>query len=158
MVGEAIAGLSALKTAFDMAKGLKDISDATIRNAAVIELQEKILSAQETQSSLAQQVSDLEKEVARLKDWEADKKRYELTELGPGIVAFSIKETMRNGEPVHRICANCFSGGKKSYLQQHVRGAHVDVFQCNVCGERLTVDKDGDRGDYDPSPQNRRIS
>ena len=48
MVGEVFAGLSALKTAFDIAKGLKDIDDATRRNAAVIELQEKILLAQET--------------------------------------------------------------------------------------------------------------
>ena len=155
MVGEAIAGLSALKTAFDIAKGLKDISDATTRNAAVIELQEKILSAQQTQSSLSQQVSDLEKEVARLKDWDADKKRYELTEIGPGVVALSIKEAMRNGEPFHRICANCAANGKKFYLQQHVRGIHVDVFQCNSCKEKLTIDKGGSKGiqsDYDPSP------
>ena len=41
MVGEALAGLSALKTAFDLAKGLKDITDVANRNAAVIELQEK---------------------------------------------------------------------------------------------------------------------
>jgi hypothetical protein len=34
MVGEALAGLSALKTAFDMAQGLKNIHDATIRDRA----------------------------------------------------------------------------------------------------------------------------
>ena len=45
MVGEVFAGIGALKTAFDIAKGLKDIDDATRRNAAVIELQEKILTA-----------------------------------------------------------------------------------------------------------------
>ena len=41
MVGEALAGLGALKTAFDLAKGLKEIDDAARRNAAVIELQQK---------------------------------------------------------------------------------------------------------------------
>jgi hypothetical protein len=35
MVAEVFAGLGALKTAFDIAKGLKDIDDATRRNAAV---------------------------------------------------------------------------------------------------------------------------
>jgi hypothetical protein len=44
MVGEVFAGIGALKTAFDIAKGLKDIDDVARRNAAVIELQEKILS------------------------------------------------------------------------------------------------------------------
>jgi hypothetical protein len=61
MISEAMMGASALKTAFDMAKGLKDISDATIRNAAVIELQEKILSAQEAQFARVKRVDELEK-------------------------------------------------------------------------------------------------
>ena len=141
MVGEALAGLGALKTAFDIAKGLKDINDATIGNGAVIELQEKILSAQQTQSALIEQVGNLEKEVARLKDWEADKQRYQLTELAPGVVAFSIKEAMRNGEPFHRICANCCASGKKSYLQQHIRGEYFDQYKCHSCGEEIGIDK-----------------
>jgi hypothetical protein len=141
MINETIAGLGAIKTAFDIAKGLKDISDAALRNAAVIELQEKILTAQHAQSLLVEQVSQLEKEVARLKDWEADKKRYELTELAPGVVSFSIKETMRSGEPFHRICANCCANGKKSYLQPHVQGRYYDEFGCNECGETFRVNK-----------------
>jgi hypothetical protein len=52
VVTETIAGLSAIKTAFDMTKALKDINDAAIRNAAVIELQEKILSARDAQTAL----------------------------------------------------------------------------------------------------------
>ena len=46
MVAEVMTGLGAFKAALDVAKGLKDISDATVRNSAVIELQELILSAQ----------------------------------------------------------------------------------------------------------------
>ena len=59
MVAEVFAGVSALKTAFDIAKGLKDIDDAARRNAAVIELQEKILSAQHAESELTETVSEL---------------------------------------------------------------------------------------------------
>jgi uncharacterized protein YlxW (UPF0749 family) len=64
MVAEVFAGLGALKTAFDIAKGLKDIDDTTRRNTAVIDLQEKILSAQQSQASLVESISNLEKEVA----------------------------------------------------------------------------------------------
>src|SRR5579863_9111223 len=78
MVAEVYAGLSAIKTAFDMAKGLKDIHDATLRNAAVIELQEKILSAQSEQATLVVRVRELEQEVDNLKSWNADKDRYQL--------------------------------------------------------------------------------
>ena len=46
MVGEVFAGLQAIKTAFDIAKTLKDLDSATARNTAVIELQRQILTAQ----------------------------------------------------------------------------------------------------------------
>jgi uncharacterized coiled-coil DUF342 family protein len=92
MVGEALAGLSAIKTAFDIAKGLKDIDNATSRNAAVIELQEKILAAREAQSALLDRVGTLEKEVARFETWEREKQRYELKSLGWGAFARMLKK------------------------------------------------------------------
>ncbi|MEH2479094.1 hypothetical protein V1282_002451 [Nitrobacteraceae bacterium AZCC 2146] len=141
MVAEVFAGLGALKTAFDIAKGLKDIDDATRRNTAVIELQEKILSAQQAQASLVETIGNLEKEVARLKDWEADKARYQLSELAPGLLALSVKEAMRSGEPFHRICADCAANGKKFYLQQHISGPYYDEFKCGGCGTQLPVNK-----------------
>jgi hypothetical protein len=152
MVAEIFAGLGAIKSAFDLAKGLKDISDAALRNSAIIELQEKILAAQQEQSALIETVCDLEKEVASLKDWEADKKRYELTEISPWIFAFSIKDAMRRGEPFHRICANCCANGKKSYLQQHVNNSALQRFGCNLCGEQLKIYKTDNR----PSPPSSR--
>lgn len=141
MVGEAFAGLSAIKTAFDIAKGLKDIDDTARRNVAVIELQEKILTAQQTQSALIERVSELEKEVVRLKDWEADKKRYKLTEIGPGVIALALQESMRNGEPLHKICADCAANGKKFYLQAHISGPYLDRFKCNGCGFEIDINK-----------------
>lgn len=141
MAAELITGLGALKTAFDLARGLKDMSDAATRNSAVIELQEKILAAQQAQAVLVERVGELEKEVDRLKDWEADKQRYELRELAPGVVAFAIKDGMRNGEPFHRICANCCASGKKSYLQQFARGDYYDEYRCHSCGQMLPVNK-----------------
>lgn len=78
MVAEVFAGISAFKTMLDMAKALKDISDATHRNAAVIELQEQILAAQAQQSTLIERIRALEAEMATLQTWDAEKQRYEL--------------------------------------------------------------------------------
>jgi len=141
MVGEAIAGLSAIKNAFDIAKGLKDIDDAARRNAAAIELQEKILAAQAAQSALIQTVNDLEKEVAGLKDWEADKRRYQLAELRAGLVALSPKHSMQSGEPFHYICADCAANGKKFYLQKHIAGPYYDEYRCGGCKSTIGLDK-----------------
>jgi hypothetical protein len=69
MVGEALAGLSAIKTAFDMAQGLQKIHDAVARDRAIIELQKEILAAQAAQSALIETVGDLKKRVAELETW-----------------------------------------------------------------------------------------
>lgn len=85
MASEFIAGLGLFKTMFDMAKGLKDINDAAIRNGAIVELLEKITSAQMQQSALLERIGELEKEIARFEAWEAEKQRYELKSLPPGV-------------------------------------------------------------------------
>ena len=51
MVAEVFAGIGAFKAMFDMAKGLKDLNDVAVRNAAVIELQGRILEAMEQQAT-----------------------------------------------------------------------------------------------------------
>src|SRR6516162_2494056 len=103
MVGEVFAGLGAIKTAFDIAKGLKDIDDAARRNAAVIELQEKILTAQQAQMALVERIDELEKEVASFEAWAREKKRYKLTDYGGGTFAYALKPEEAQGEPPHRI-------------------------------------------------------
>jgi hypothetical protein len=140
MVAEVFAGIGALKTAFDMTQGLQKIHDAVARDRAVIELQQEILAAQAAQSALVQSVSDLEKEVARLKDWESDKSRYQLAELRSGLVALSLKQSLQNGEPHHYICADCAANGKKSYLQKHISGPYYDEFRCGGCKSTIGVD------------------
>jgi hypothetical protein len=141
MVGEAFAGLSAIKTAFDIAKGLKDIDDVARRNAAVIELQEKILAAHQAQSALAEQVHDLETEVAALKAWDADKQRYELKTVGRGAVAYMLKPGMRDSEPPHWLCQNCYANHKKAFFQPtgNERG-RLRVFKCISCDGVLATE------------------
>src|SRR5580704_2382399 len=103
MVGEVFAGLGALKTAFDIAKGLKDIDDAARRNAAVIELQEKILTALSAQAELIETIGELKKRVVDLEAWETEKQRYELQDIWRGSLAYVIKESMRGSETPHKI-------------------------------------------------------
>jgi hypothetical protein len=139
VAAEVYAGLSAIKTAFDIAKGLKDIDDATRRNAAVIELQEKILAAQSTQASLVELADDLKRRVAHLEAWDADKERYKLTDIGGGLLAYALKAGMeKNGEPSHYLCAQCYSDKVKSILQPEARfPGRCSVLACHRCGSDL---------------------
>jgi hypothetical protein len=139
MISEAMMGASALKTAFDMAKALKDIDDRTRRNDAVIELQEKILGAQTAQAALIQEVGELEKEVTALKAWEADKKRYELKDLGIGaFTLMSRSRAWKMANPPHGICTNCYQKGFKSILQSSGHPVvHDRSWDCHGCDSKI---------------------
>lgn len=138
MVAEVFAGISSLKAAFDIAKGLKDIDDAARRNAAVIELQEKILSAQSAQSQLIESVTELKKRVAELEAWDAEKQRYELNEIATGVFAYLLKPAMAHGEPSHYLCAACFKHGKPSILQRRDKGFDLLV-NCPECKTEFKI-------------------
>jgi hypothetical protein len=155
MAGELIAGIGLFKTMLDMAKGLKDMNDAAIRNGAVIDLQEKILTAREAQTLLLERIGYLEKEVARFETWEADKQRYALKDVGLGSLAYTVNESMRGSEPSHQICAACYQHGKKSILQPR----DIGLDKMLVCPECKTQFKIGNialgssvnvKSEYDP--------
>jgi hypothetical protein len=111
------ATLGLFKSMLDTAKALKDMNDAVIRNAAVIELQEKILSAQHQQTSLIEYVSELEEKVAGFETWRAEADRYELKKFGHGVARF-LKPEAPGAEPSHPVCANCFEERKIKFLHQ----------------------------------------
>jgi hypothetical protein len=135
MAVELIMGLNAFKTMFDIAKGLQNIHDTAARDRAVIDLQREILAAQADQSTLIETVGKLEKEVAALKAWDADKQRYKLTELKTGVLAYALRDGMENGEPPHHLCTSCYQSGLKSILVAATwNPGRCHVLICNDCG------------------------
>ncbi len=148
MASELLASLSIFKSLLDMTKGLKDMNDAAVRNAAVIELQEKILAAHTAQAALVEHVSELEETVAHLEAWDTDKQRYELTEFATSQFAYALKEEARGGEPTHMLCANCYNQNQKSVLQTETRnpGRHQVSF-CQHCDNELFSPDSGGRGE-----------
>ncbi len=152
VVAEAMMGVSAFKAAMDITRGLKDIDDRTRRNEAVIELQEKILGAQAAQAALVAKIDELQKEVARLTAWDEDKQRYKLTEIGTGIIVYSLKEGMENGEPQHQLCTACFNVGFKSFLRPETWDPNrCDMVVCHGCGWFAYLE-----GSADPAHKNLR--
>jgi hypothetical protein len=131
VAAEIMSGFGGLKAAFELAKGLKDIDDAVRRNAAVMELQEKILSAQEAQAALVKRNDELEKQLASFQQWDTEKEKYELKEIYPQTFAYVIKENARGTEPLHWICAGCYQTRKKSILQKS-DAVHLTCPECET--------------------------
>lgn len=118
----------------DIAKSMKDMDSATARNAAVIELQERIFTAHATQTALLERVDDLEKKVAKFEKWESEKERYELKQLGAAFVAYVLKKPERHMATAHAICTNCYERGFKSILQSNGEtNVYLHKFVCPSC-------------------------
>jgi hypothetical protein len=147
MVAELFAGVGAFKSMLDMAKALKDMNDVALRNAAVIELQGQILSAQEAQASLVERVRSLEREVASFEKWDTEKEKYELKNIAFGSLAYVLKPETRGPAPPHWICPNCFTDKKISIIQFKDRGPDTGNF-CPACRTkfsfRISLDSWGD--------------
>jgi hypothetical protein len=133
--------LSALKAAKDIAEAMIGLRDTAAFQGKLLEFQSKIIdansasfAAQDERATMLERIRDLEKEVADLKAWEAEKQRYKLKEIGDRVFAQSLKEEAAFGEPPHYICAGCFQERKKSILQHETRvPGRCDVAVCHVC-------------------------
>lgn len=122
------AAVSSLKAAGDIAKGLLNLHTMTEVQGKAIELNQKIidaqhdiLTAQAAQTALVERVRQLEGEIAAMKAWDAEKKRYKLASPATGAFVYALQRAMSNGEPPHYLCTNCFKQGKPSILTDDMR-------------------------------------
>ena len=146
MAGWIDAIMLPLKAAGDVAKGLVDIRDTVKFKDAVIKLQTQILSAQQgalraqaRETQMAEELRSLKAHVAEIEAWSAQKERYVLKELRPGVLVYALKPGMEGGEPPHQICQTCYQRGKRSIL--HADEQHNEVYRltCHECGTQLQI-------------------
>jgi hypothetical protein len=159
------AAIGGLKTAADITKGFLDLKETAAVQGKVIELQGVILNAQSSalaaqsdQLGLLEEVRGLKAKMAELEAWDAQKKRYALTDYGGGTFAYALKPASANGEPLHRICPACYEKGRRSVLQNHGRNAyHQEMASCPACETKFNFEHRQEtrqnaraRTDFDP--------
>jgi hypothetical protein len=136
---------TSLNTLVNMTKAMKDVRDATLIDCKVFELQRAILETQqsvfaanEERTALIEEIREAKAQIARLEAWETEKQRYELKDVGAGSLAYAVKESMRNSEPPHQICAHCYQNGHKRILQPNVSGFGKELF-CPGCKTTISI-------------------
>jgi hypothetical protein len=135
MVGEVFAGIGALKSAFDLARGLKEIDDKTKLNAAIIDLQQTILDAQAVQQELLTKSAQLQARVDELESWDEERKKYSLYTVTQSVQVYAPPIEGDAQRPTTMLCPSCFNFKSKSLLVQAiwVPGRSV-VLVCHDCG------------------------
>ena len=136
MPAEIFAGVTALRSAFDIAKALKDMDDAAKRNAAVIDLQQTILDAQSAQQELYKKADVLEQRVRALESWENERQEYVRFTAAPGVFTYAHKaESMGDEDSFPQMCPSCFHDKHKSFLTSETwNPGRCQVLICSDCG------------------------
>lgn len=130
------AGLSSLKTAFDITKGLIDLGTATEINGKIIELQRVIIAAQTAQEEMAGEIKRLKDRIAHMQEWSAEKERYKKIAPWDGIIVYALKESMSQGDPPHWICPKCYEDGKASLITLRGNASGEGLYIC-ACGHTV---------------------
>jgi hypothetical protein len=148
----AISGaIQSLKSAFEIGKAILDLSVSAQIQSRIMDINSKILAAQESavasrdyQSTLLQRVDDLEKRIAEFEAWDAEADTYVLTDLrNPGdprgsILAYAPKQGTHTSERAHHLCAKCYQDRHKSILQRETRHPYLaEVLVCHHCGSDI---------------------
>jgi hypothetical protein len=136
-----------LKPAIDLAQSVLNLvgagkgrDDALKLYGQVVAAHQNALAASAAQEVLLKEKRDLEEQLRRVKDWDAEKQRYQLSNVGQGCMAYSLKAGMENGEPPHSICARCYQEARKSILVPfYISVWRARALQCHVCGSELVV-------------------
>jgi hypothetical protein len=145
-MGSIAAVFSSLNTAKEIAKGMVNLHTATEIQAATIDLNGKIIDAQQqlfsvnqAQTAQAERIRELEGQIAAMKDWDAQKQRYKLAAPSSGGMVYALQKSMSDGEPPHYLCAACFKKGQPSILQgkegrnTKAEGWLGGCYQCPTC-------------------------
>ncbi|WP_271894264.1 hypothetical protein [Candidatus Phyllobacterium onerii] len=119
-IGEAYG---ALKDAFEIAKGIKDINDKVAQNNAVMALQGKILEAQaatlssaDRERALEEKMTDLKRRLSLYEDWDEMAANYVLMDYGGNTYAYEfVVDPSETSNAPHRACPNCFGQRKNPF-------------------------------------------
>lgn len=136
-MGSILAAVNSLKVAGDIAKGLISLktmaevqSKAIELNQQIIDAQHQIFAANTTQTALVERIRELESQVTRMKDWDAQKQRYKLATPYTGCMVYALQKSMSDGQPPHYLCASCFQQGQTSILQGMEQSVGHSIYYC----------------------------
>lgn len=133
--GSLLKGLQAIK---ELAVSVEVKAKVTELYDVIIAGQQSALESNSKQQAMLETISQLKEELARVKAWEEQKKRYKLVNPWEGAVSvvYALKESCKGTEAPHWICAKCHDDGRRTILQPSIgKGAWLLV--CPTCKSEI---------------------
>jgi len=153
MYAEIVAAVQSTKTLAELLKAANGLSNYVELLTAVNTVQEKLsqalvsnLESAEQQAALSERVRELEKQIAEIEDWKSQIQRYALFQFSTGALAYALKDSQQNGEPMHYLCTACVDKKKKTTLQPQGRFLHCPECKTAIATENAPPINRGGRG------------
>jgi rubrerythrin len=118
-VGLVTAITSAAKRLSDTREEVKVNEVAIQLQGIVLDLQSEMMMIQSDYQNILRSKEDLEKKLVEQENWDKERTRYHLKNVGTGLTGFvyALNKSEPSIEPPHWICPNCYEDKKKSILQ-----------------------------------------
>lgn len=97
---------------------------------SILNLQGTLFTLHSQNHELLEAKHQLERQQIELANWEKEAERYELSELCPGVLVYSLKKNHQNTEPFHHLCPNCYQESRKSILQRKDKTTEGTHYHC----------------------------
>ncbi len=141
-ISAAFTSINALTTLLKSAQSLGNYNEIV---AAVSEVNAKLILAQtgalaglEKQQAQSSQIDELEKQLVKLKNWEAEASNYETFQVARGLFAYVIKGNVQPMTSTQKLCSNCFHKQIKSFLQEARERTPPRNYRltCHICNSK----------------------
>ena len=142
--GKAIAGLLTELKETEPNPTFDPMTEHVTRlNSLIIEVQSAALALQSQNADLAKSLADLETQLAKMKDWNAEKENYELKAIDGIAFVYALKPDVKSAETPHWICCACYEAGRKSILAPHTIRAERGYipWKCSHCDFQVMIDR-----------------
>ena len=155
-LGAATSMMGLVKSASDIITGAMSNTDEVKRNAALIEVQMKLVAALKSATDAHHAINAtmdahkaLEREIMDLKSFKAEAENYLFKMPFPGVFVYARKCADGDATLPHYLCANCFEQGKKSHLHTAADRAGWTLLKCPNC---VAVQQTTTQGPVIPTP------
>ena len=135
---------SYLKTAKDIINAISDNKSLAEVKGKLIELQNAILSAQNSaleshqeQAALIAEIDKLKHDIVKIKAWSTEKERYALKNVWNSGIVYALKKSVSKGEPAHYLCPNCYQDEIKSIMQPRKNADKFATIYCPKCKNEI---------------------
>ena len=148
---DVMAGVTAVKQAYELIKVIKESHDESVIKKAAGDLSEKITDLQLLNAELSglyqterEAVVKLKDEKAKIEAFAVNAENYDIFTMEGGSVVYRSKNLAESSTPHHYLCAHCYQEQTISILQpstERNRSAGFFVSYCPRCKNEFRMEK-----------------